>query len=288
MVKESYHLNHKNAELSPESYAGLRELHNGFEYVLSADGLPPLLSPELTKDAYEQTGFHSTVTSRAIGLAAGRLDAVLAGRLPLQEQDIDTVEALLSNKPVYIPLRPNEASREMTKIGEQFDVESMGILMYLEYTSVPRYNLGGKIQCFAGVQKEGEFYRALYTKTDPSRVDIAILEHAFSLLTFKSQVLDTADGVQAIVRFESDAERPASITQNELDDWLQRLEKSKLDVGGDVSTDDESLDNLLRLNGRLYWADGDIIHARQMQNAEVADHVQKSRAVLSHFVGRTQ
>ena len=283
MINESYLSQQNDAELSRAVRSGFSELHDGFEYVLSSDGSPSLLSPEFIHAAYEQEGFHKIVSSRAIGLAVGRLDTLLAGALPLQDQDVDKVEALLSKKPVFVPLGSNEASSEMVAIGENFDADSVGILMLLEYTSAPRYNLGGKIQCFAGVEKDGELYRALRTKTDSSTTDVATLENAFSLLTFESRVLQTDDSIQAIVKFESTADRPTSITQNELDDWLKRLEKAGVGVGSDISVDDESLDNLLRLNGRLYWADGDIIHARQMRGEEMADHVQKSREVLKSF-----
>lgn len=283
MISESYLSQQKDAELSQAVRTRLSELHEGFEYVLSSDGSPSLLSPEFMHAAYEQEGFHKIVSSRAIGLAVGRLDSVLAGAQPLEDQDVDNVEALLSEKPVFVPLDSNEVSSEMVAIGENFDADNVGILMLLEYTSAPRYNLGGKIQCFAGVEKDGALYRALRTKNDSSIADVATLENAFSLLTFESRVLEIGDSIQAIVKFESNAERPTSLTQNELDDWLKRLEKSGVGVGDDISVDDESLDNLLRLDGRLYWADGDIIHARQMRGEEMANHIQKSRVVLKSF-----
>jgi hypothetical protein len=68
----------------------------------------------------------------------------------------------------------------------------------------------------------------------------------------------------AAVEFVEDAERPNRISTEELDDWITRVQEAGVDFGHDFTAGDKSLDNFIRIDGRLYWCDGDLLAARPL------------------------
>lgn len=86
------------------------------------------------------------------------------------------------------------------------------------------------------------------------------------------------------IEFVTDGLRPRVITQEMIDDWLDRVENSGLLISFDVSQQDDSLDNFILRGGKLWWVDGDIIGAKIASSAELEASLAMQRATLEHFI----
>ena len=87
------------------------------------------------------------------------------------------------------------------------------------------------------------------------------------------------------VEFMQGAERPKTISRQEMDDWLARARSSGLIFGFDVSEKDPNLDNLMRKDGKLYWVDGNILLAEPAENPEQLEaFITEQKNVLETFI----
>lgn len=100
----------------------------------------------------------------------------------------------------------------------------------------------------------------------------------------EAREIDAEQSVYA-VEFMFGAERPKTILRAELGDWLVRVRSSGLVFDFDASEKDDSLDNLMRKDGKLYWVDGNILSSKSAENPEQLEmFITEQKNILEKFV----
>ena len=264
--------------ISPEAAQRLAELQEGFHIVRAHDCTPQILSREF-RSAY------------GLGLEAEHLatiEAIGDKIAPLEKSEGDTIQdteasRLLENKPAFFELTPSILSDELQTAGQLFNADAAGTILIIAYTKHQFY--GGKIESFPAIKKDDEVYRILQTtryeediQSDGDR------EQQLNLIALPTKIKTEGDFRYAAMRFVEHDGHPKSITQEEVDDWIERFVTAGLDVGSDIGPEDESLDNFIRYQGRLYWCDGDVIAAHQFTKEEQHYKTQKMKKSLQQFV----
>ncbi len=272
-------------ELSPNAQSVVEQLRdNGFYYIPAYDGAPPTYSPDfVATNAGENLAL--TRDSNCTAAALGDIDQTLSGRGEPAPEAILVVESIAAKRPTFVPIDPTILSPDVQNAALVFSAERAGLIVNLSHATGPMFAPTGRVDTFPAIQKEGKSFRVLQTKhVEGEGLSADALEHAMSLLTFPSEVHQTGDVIQAAVEFVEGAERPKTITQDEMDDWLDRVRQSGVSMGEDMAEDDPSLDNLLRYQGRLYWCDGDIVFAKPVPPDDPEVTVRDHAAVLQHFL----
>lgn len=196
------------------------------------------------------------------------------------------IERFAHKKPIFQEISDEVISTQLRRSGEVFGAEQTGAILRLLYDAGPAYTPSGKVEVFPAIMKDDKTYRITQVNY-PADVPVPIdqIARAFELLAPPSEVRQDGQTVMAAVEFIEDAERPIRITTEELDDWIARIQEAGVNLGRDFAPGDESLDNLLRIEGRLYWCDGNLISARPLStDHERAMVAEAHREGLESFV----
>ena len=270
---------HPNSQLSPEAIETLSDLQDGFNIIQATDCTPNILSRQY-RISYG-TGLEAQNT--AMISALGDSGEVLTGAEKNEPADSAALSELLDHKPAFFTIDTSILSDELRAASSLFDADDAGAILRVAFTGSSIY--GSKIDSFPAIKEKDEISRVLVTKRHESdQRSKEEIEKSLNYVTLPSQVALTEDSVIAAVRFVEDDGQLKSITQSELNDWLDRYEKAGLDVGNDISTKDESLDNFILYRGALHWCDGDVLAARPLDPQETASKVEAMRNKLQHFV----
>ena len=271
------HNQQPNDSILHESGQVLSELSEGFHIMRAHDCTPNILSREF-RSAY---GLGLAAEHAAMIEALGSVgDALLD---PKQAVHNPELVSLSEKKPAFFALSTNLISNELRTAKNQFKADEAGVILRVAYTQHPLY--GGKIESFPAILKDNEMYRVLVTNTPKGdvRSDDEI-EDSLGLITLPTKVSTNEDTRYAAMLFVEHEGHPASITKQELDDWMIRYREAGLNIGSDIGVKDESLDNFIRYQGRLYWCDGDVIAAQQLKRVEEEQKIHAMKQTLEHFV----
>jgi len=129
--------------------------------------------------------------------------------------------------------------------------------------------------------KDDKKYRILQIRTSE---ELQNIQHAYNNLSLPTILQKKGDQVTALMEFKDEIEHPQSITQQELDDWIQRVQDTSVEFGTDIGATDTSLDNLIRYNGKLYWVDGNLMAAKTIDKQKAREFADHQRATLQRFV----
>ena len=270
---------HPNSQLSPEAIETLSDLQDGFNIIQATDCTPNILSRPY-RISY---GVGLEAQNTAMISALGDSGEVLAGAATIESADSAALSELLDHKPAFFTIDTSILSDELRAASSLFDADNAGAILRVAFTGSSIY--GSKIDSFPAIKNNEVVSRVLVIKRHESdHRSKEEIEKSLNYVTLPSQVALTEDSVIAAVRFVEDEGQLKSITQSELDDWLERYEKAGLDVGNDISTKDESLDNFILYRGALHWCDGDVLAARPLDPQETASKVEAMRNKLQHFV----
>jgi len=277
-MQTSYN-NQPNPHFSPEASQALADLHQGFHIVRAADCTPQILSREF-RTSY---GLGIEAQHAAMIEALGEEGRVLQGSDNVPEMTTPELQELLEKRPAFFEIDSGIISDELQQAATLFDADSTGAIMQIAYAHHPLY--GGKVQSFPAIRKEGNMYRILVAeRSETDTRSIKEIEDDLNKVTLPTHVAETNDAIVAASQFIEHSGHPASISRQELDDWLQRYEEAGIDIGGDVAASDETLDNFVVYNGELRWCDGDALEARPIKPADVQQKVEAMKHKLEHFV----
>ena len=270
---------HPNSQLSPEAIETLSDLQDGFNIIQATDCTPNILSRPY-RISY---GVGLEAQNTAMISALGDSGEVLAGAATIESADPAALSELLEHKPAFFTIDTSILSDELRAASSLFEADNAGAILRVAFTGSSIY--GSKIDSFPAIKNNEVVSRVLVTKRHESdHRSKEEIEKSLNYVTLPSQVALTEDSVIAAIRFVEDDGQLKSITQSELNDWLDRYEKAGLDVGNDISTKDESLDNFILYRGALHWCDGDVLAARPLDPQETASKVEAMRNKLQHFV----
>ena len=264
---------HPKSQLSPEAIETLSDLHEGFNIIQATDCSPNILSREF-RISY---GVGLEAQNTAMTVALGDSGEVLTGAEKIESGDSAALSELLEHRPAFFTIGTSILSDELREASSLLEADDAGAILRVAFTGNSMY--GSKIDSFPAIKNNEVVSRVLVTKRHES--DYRSKEEIEKSLNY---VTLTEDRVIAAVRFVEDDGQLKSITQSELDDWLDRYEKAGLDVGNDISTKDESLDNFILYRGALHWCDGDVLVARPLDPQETTAKVEAMRNKLQHFV----
>ena len=270
---------HPNSQLSPEAIETLSDLQDGFNIIQATDCTPNILSRPY-RISY---GVGLEAQNTAMTAALGDNGEVLTGVETIESSDSSALSEFLEHKPAFFTIDTSILSDELRAASSLFDADDAGAILRVAFTGSSIY--GSKIDSFPAIKNNEVVSRVLVIKRHESdHRSKEEIEKSLNYVTLPSQVALTEDSVIAAVRFVEDEGQLKSINQSELDDWLERYEKAGLDVGNDISTKDESLDNFILYRGALHWCDGDVLAARPLDPQETASKVEAMRNKLQHFV----
>ena len=270
---------HPNSQLSPEAIETLSDLQDGFNIIQATDCTPNILSRPY-RISY---GVGLEAQNTAMTAALGDNGEVLTGVETIESSDSSALSEFLEHKPAFFTIDTSILSDELRAASSLFDADDTGAILRVAFTGSSIY--GSKIDSFPAIKNNEVVSRVLVIKRHESdHRSKEEIEKSLNYVTLPSQVALTEDSVIAAIRFVEDEGQLKSITQSELDDWLERYEKAGLDVGNDISTKDESLDNFILYRGALHWCDGDVLAARPLDPQETASKVEAMRNKLQHFV----
>lgn len=214
------------------------------------------------------------------------LDKLLKGlRLQLHDprrattpKQLETVQSLRQGKPTFVEVDTSEVNESFIQAAEAFPGTRPGLILIPE---------GAKSinQISAIKQQDGKHARLM---AGESRSDLADFMKRVNFLTphMEGRQLDQKTVAYAM-EFLEHGERPKTISQTEMEDWLARAQESALIFGFDVARDDPSLDNFVRHGGKLYWIDGNIRKATPAKTPdELGAFIEQQRATLEAFVSK--
>ena len=270
---------HPNSQLSPEAIETLSDLQDGFNIIQATDCTPNILSRPY-RISY---GVGLEAQNTAMTAALGDNGEVLTGVETIESSDSSALSEFLEHKPAFFTIDTSILSDELRAASSLFDADDAGAILRVAFTGSSIY--GSKIDSFPAIKNNEVVSRVLVAKRHESdQRSKDEIEKSLNYVTLPSQVALTEDSVIAAIRFVEDDGQLKSITQSELNDWLDRYEKAGLDVGNDISTKDESLDNFILYRGALHWCDGDVLAARPLDPQETSSKVEAMRNKLQHFV----
>ena len=268
-------------QLSPEGRQFLDALHHGMGFRIVE---PNDCSPDIYSNAFRQevaSGVWSSEEQTQLALKTmGAAGLVLRGRMEAGPKEIPLIEKLAKEEPVFVVVDESMLSDDMQVAGSNFGADDVGIILKTEVVNSP---YGSKILAFPGITKGNREYRVLQTQKRDTDHELAV-RRALSLLSLGAGVHEQNGSLQGLVEFVEDADRPTHITQTELSMWLRAVRGAGVGFDLDVSTDDDSLDNFLRIDRRLVWVDGNIMRARLLEQSQIDAEVEKHKRILSHFV----
>lgn len=212
------------------------------------------------------------------------LRAALTDRAATEDEVAnDALELLAENKVAFAELGDEAISDTLASAKTAFEADKAGIAMRTEVigSEIVPGQTQSILDSFPALERDGQKFRLLLQK---SVQDPVVLERALTQLAFPAEIKVTDEGVLAIVEMVDDAERPSTISQEELDDWLDRLKIAGVKLDVDISDDDLDLDNFLRHDGKLYWCDGDIMRVQPLLPDQVDDQLTVWRESLSRYL----
>jgi hypothetical protein len=183
----------------------------------------------------------------------------------------------------FISVDTEKLSPLMIDAKDLFEADEAGVALRTE--TINRQLIPGvpitRLDCFPALNKQGKPYRLLARR---GADNLDALKSAFRLLTLPSEVQASNSFTLAITQLVENAERPSSITQDELNDWLSRLRIANVKLNADIDSQDTSFDNFLRYEGKLYWCDGNIMDTEAISGEEAESHIDDWQKVLVNFV----
>lgn len=201
-----------------------------------------------------------------------------------EPQDTQTQEALsllAEDRFAFVEIGEEKLTPTMIEAKELFGADRAGIALRTEFVN-KRWIADAtltRIDGFPALQRQGTKFRVLET----SNSDPESLQKAINLLGLPSEVHQASSSVLIINELVEDAERPQSITQKELDDWVDRIKSAGFELSMDID-EKAGLDNFVRFQGRLCWCDGDIADAKALPEAEVDNSIDNWQQKLERFV----
>lgn len=185
------------------------------------------------------------------------------------------VDKLINRKPAFVGLDKARANEEFVHASETFTDSRPGVILFPES--------GNVMNQFSAIEhSDGRMARLMRAAKKDNLDDFV---HRANLLTPNMEGRPLDEKVDAYaMEFLEGAERPKSVTQVEIDDWLARVKESELIFGFDVSEKDIGLDNFVRKDGKLFWVDGNILQAREATREEDLDaFIETQRQTLKVF-----
>ncbi len=251
-------------------------------YFRSADGNFDVLTKEnryLTDEDILQRGF--LTNSDKVNLSFARLLDELPAVLHAPGQNMSTerreiVNSLLKRRPTFVPIDVARVDSEFSNAVTKFEGAQLGVILFPETNEI--------MNQFSGVRfTDGRVARLMRGRV---RENLQEFTSQLNMLSphIEAREIDRKQSAYA-VEYMQGAERPKTISPQERDDWLNRVRSSGLIFDFDVSTKDESLDNLMRKDGKLFWVDGNILLAKPAENPEQLEmFIEEQRIVLEKFV----
>jgi hypothetical protein len=275
------HNNPPAEAMSSESMRQLSELQeNSFLIVEPRDCSPHILSREF-RSAY---GYGSDTTSAMLE-AIGESGQILKGSRDYAEHSPELAQ-LLDNKPTFFALSPSVVSEDIQKACRLFNADTPGAIMKISFTHHAYLeHLGGKIESFPAIKKGTDMYRVLRSiRPEGDQRSDTEVEQSMNLVTLPSRVRTDGNTRYIAMNFVEHDGHPATISRKDLDDWLERYHAAGLTIGQDIGSDDETLDNFVIYQDKLYWCDGDIAAAQPIPHADLQQHAQHMKQSLERFV----
>ena len=234
---------------------------------------------QLTNEDIEERGMYSTqekVTMSLTKLLKGLTTQLSAVDADIPAERKKTVENLKARRPTFIELEKNEIDQNFVQAVKLFSSEHPGVILLPETESIIN-------QISAFQHSDGRFARLMKGKVKENAEEfVQSANYLTPQLEYKA--INESEAAYA-VDFMNGAERPKKISQEELDDWLERVKTSGLIFGFDVGLDDPSLDNFVRKDGKLFWVDGNILHARPAKDQEeLNSFVNQQKEILHRYI----
>jgi hypothetical protein len=233
---------------------------------------------------------------------------------------IETLALLADNKPAFVEIEENKLAPIIEIARLMFDADRKGFALRTKLINDPDHM--GKTHSFLygipALEKGGVTYRLLIT---PGEDKMPMLRSAFGLLALPTKFATTAGATLAITEMVPDAEQPTDFTEAEIDEWLSRVEAAgvelnindfrqteflsetevedmlariraagfkldadKLRQSTEEDNNDKGLDNFLRVDGKLYWCDGDLMLTHEIDAKAMALQIEKWRELMRSFV----
>lgn len=248
----------------------------------SADGNFNVLTREdrnLTDEDITQRGFLSR--GEKVNLSFSQLLDGLPADLYAPAENVpperkEIVDSLSQRRPTFVPLDAAKVDPEFSNAVAKFEGAQIGIILFPETSAI--------MNQFSAVRfADGSVARLMRGRTRENLQEFAAQLNMLSP-QIEAREIDKEQSVYAM-EFMQGAERPKTISRQELDDWLNRVRLSRLIFEFDVSAKDESLDNLIRKEGKLFWVDGNILLAKSTENAEQLEaFIAKQKDILEKFI----
>jgi hypothetical protein len=199
--------------------------------------------------------------------------------LPQDHETIQALEGLKQGIPIFAEVDIDKQSRTLKSAAEAFEANKAGVAIRVETTE----GLWDTaiFDTFPALQRGEKSYRVLVRR---GTEDLEALQDALPLLTLPSGIQALGEHSVAIIELVEDATRPRSITQEQLDDWLNRYDKAGVDLDLDIGEADKSLDNFLLRDGKLFWCDGNIMGAEPSSGESHSQSVMEWKQALARFV----
>lgn len=248
----------------------------------STDGGFEVLQPEnrrLTARDVSEYGFYHVsdkINFSFTQLLGGLVRDLSAPDRVMSPERRRMVEMLSRRKPVFVPLDASQVDQSFADVVKKIQDAELGLILFPE--------TGEVMNQFSAVRfGDGRIARFM---RGAARKDLKEFVRRLNVISPHTGACEIDDAQAAYaVEFMQGVERPTTISREELNDWLQRTKSSGLIFGFDVSVKDNSLDNFIRKEGKLYWVDGNILRAHIAESPEeLAEFIAEQRDILERFV----
>lgn len=212
------------------------------------------------------------------------LRTALVDRTNTEDEDANAILDLLTeNKIAFVELTDDTISPALATAKEVFEADKAGVGIRTEVigSEIIPGSTRSILDSFPALERDGKKFR-LMLQQNAQNPDAIVA--ALSQLALPSEAKMTDLGLLAITELVDDAERPSTISQQELEDWLDRLKTAGIKLDVDISDDDLDLDNFLRYEGKLYWCDGDIMLVQALPQDQVEAQLDSWRKSLSQHL----
>lgn len=247
-----------------------------------ADGNYNVLTREdrnLTDEDVTERGFRGA--GDKVSFSFARLLDELPADLYAPSEDMSSerkeiVASLSQRKPTFVALDSARVDSEFSTAAAKFEGGQLGVILLPETNSL--------MNQFSAIRfADGRIARLTHGGTRENQEKFVAQLNLLSPRV-EAREINREQSAYA-VEFMQGAERPRTISRQEADDWFNRVRLSGLIFGFDVSAKDESLDNLVRKEGKLFWVDGNILRARPAKTPEeVEAFIKEQEDILEKFI----
>ncbi|HZZ99349.1 MAG TPA: hypothetical protein VFK07_01390 [Candidatus Paceibacterota bacterium] len=235
-----------------------------------ADGNFDVLKKEdriLTRDDVQNLGFLSSADKADVSFR----------RLLKRKFNDNKVESLSAGKLTFIPLEEGEADIDFLKAAAKFNDAQPGVII--------AQNGKDLLNWFSAIRlPNGKVARLL---RGPRQEDLEeFIKHLSNLVPYLEAAETDDNQTVYAIEFVQEAEHPEVISEEKLEDWLNRSKSSGISFSFDVSgkNDALSLDNFIKKAGKLYYIDGDIVSANMAKDQEELNHsIEEQERILRNY-----